>query len=59
MEKTEVVRMRVTPEQRDNIKAAAPAAGMTMTAYMLFKLGMSAGEALGDAIIKSAKSKKS
>lgn len=49
--------MRVTPEQRDTIKAAASAAGLTMSAYMLFKLGISAGEALGDAIIKSKKSR--
>ena len=59
MEKTEVVRMRVTPEQRDTIKAAATAAGLSMSAYMLYKLGVSAGEALGDAIIKAKKSKKS
>lgn len=59
MAKSEVVRMRVTEEQRDTIKAAAKAAGLTMSAYMLYKLGVTAGEALGDVIVKSAKSKKS
>jgi len=59
MAKTEVVRMRVTEEQRDTIKQAAKAAGLTMSAYMLYKLGVTAGEALGDAIIKASKSKKS
>lgn len=57
-EKSEVVRMRVTPEEKSAILKGASALGLTMSAYMLFKLGLTAGEALGDAILGSKPRKK-
>lgn len=51
--KSEVVRLRVTPSERGKIVSAAKVAGMSVSAYILFKLGVSAGEALADAILES------
>jgi len=54
-ERTERVNLRVTPEEKARLETAAAAAGMTMTAYILFKLGEIAGEAIGAAIQKGGK----
>lgn len=51
-EKDSVVRMRVTKDQHEAIRSAAEKLGLTMSAYMLFKLGLSAGDKLGSALIE-------
>jgi uncharacterized protein (DUF1778 family) len=53
--KTERVNLRFSPEEKARLETAAAAAGMTMTAYILFKLGEVAGEAIGTAIQKGGK----
>jgi uncharacterized protein (DUF1778 family) len=54
-ERTERISMRFTPEEKARLQTAAAAAGMTITAYILFKLGEVAGEAIGTAIQKGGK----
>jgi uncharacterized protein (DUF1778 family) len=55
--RTERIDLRVTPEEKSALSSAAAAVGMTLTGYLLFKVGELAGEALGDAIVKKAKQK--
>lgn len=56
--KSESVRVRTSPEQKERIQKAAAAAGMTVSAFILFALGEVAGEALGDLIVKGGKKRK-
>lgn len=53
--KSEVVRFRASKEQQERIKTAAAAAGLTMSAYILWKLGEVAGDVIADAILKGGK----
>lgn len=55
--KTERIDLRVTPEEKQALTKAAAAVGMTVSGYLLYKVGEMAGEALGDAIIAKVKSK--
>lgn len=58
MERTERINLRATPEEKKALSNAAAAAGMTMTAYLLFKIGEIAGEAIADQIIRKGEKKK-
>lgn len=50
--KDSVIRMRVTKEDHEAIRRAAEKLGLTMSAYMMFKLGLSVGDKLGSALIE-------
>lgn len=52
--RTERIDLRVTPEEKSALNSAAVAAGMTLTGYLLYKVGELAGEAIADSIIKKA-----
>lgn len=57
-EKSEVLRFRCTPMEREVITNAAKAAGMTISAYLIYKAAYQTGYDLADKIIsKSAKKK--
>lgn len=47
-ERTEYIGIRVTPEEKANLKEMAAAAGMTLTAFLV-------SSTLGDALCKSTK----
>lgn len=55
MNRTERINLRATPEEKKALSSAAAAAGMSMTAYLLFKIGEIAGEAIADQIKKGSK----
>lgn len=47
LERSEDLHIRVTPEEKKEILARATAAGMTLTAYLLFCAGIAVGDILG------------
>lgn len=52
-ERTEFIGIRVTPEEKEVLKKAAAAAGLTLTAYLLGNaIGESAGKAYIDKLSK-------
>lgn len=50
--RSERIELRATPEEKKALTSAAAAAGLTLTGYILFKLGEIAGGALADSIKK-------
>lgn len=56
--RTERIELRATPEEKQALTSAAAAAGLTLTGYILFKLGEIAGEAIADQVIKKGAKKK-
>lgn len=55
--RTERIEIRATPEEKKALTAASAAAGLTMTAFLLLKIGEVAGEAIADKIIGKEKTK--
>lgn len=53
--RSERIELRATKEEKQALEKAAKAAGMTVTAFILFMLGEVAGEAIGTAIKKGGK----
>lgn len=45
------VLLRLTDAENSKLRLYAKAAGMTLSGYILFKLGMDAGEALADKLL--------
>ena len=56
--RSEVVRFRASVEQREAIRKAAAALGMTVSAFLLFAAGEVAGEKIGDLIAKGGTKRK-
>ena len=54
-ERTESIRMRVTPAEKETLKKMAAAAGLTLTGYII---GQAIGDALGQVIIDGFDKKK-
>ena len=55
--RTERIEIRATPEEKQALTSAAAAAGLTLTGYILFKLGEFAGEAIADQIVRKGEKK--
>ena len=53
--KTERINIQVTPDQKQMIKDAAKAVGLTVSGYTLFCLFEKMGEQLGDVILSAIK----
>ena len=51
--KTERINIQVTPDQKQMIKDAAKAVGLTVSGYTLFCLFEKMGERLGDVIVSA------
>lgn len=49
--RTERIDLRVTPEEKEQIKQAALTAGLTVTGLLMAKIGELAGDMIGKAII--------
>ena len=52
---TERLNLRVTKEQKTVLDSLASAAGLSMTAYILYKVGEAAGDEVGKRILQSAR----
>lgn len=52
LERCEDLHIRLTPEEKKEVLSRASAAGMTLTAYILFCAGITAGDLLGRHIQK-------
>lgn len=52
--KSDVIRFRCSPSERSAIAKGAAALGMTLSGYILFKLGVDAGEKIADVILDAA-----
>ena len=50
-EKNDVIRFRCSPAQRRAITKAAKAVGMTLSGYILWTLGVQAGEKIADVLL--------
>lgn len=56
-ERTERVHFRATPDEKKELMRRAAAAGMTLTAYMLFCAGLTAGDLLGQKVLERKRRK--
>lgn len=56
--RTERIELRATPEEKQALTSAAAAAGLTLTGFILYKIGEIAGEALADHIVRKGEKKK-
>ena len=57
-EKSEVLRFRCTPMERELIINAAKAAGMTISGYLIYKAAYQTGYDVADKIISKKENKK-
>ena len=56
--KTDFIRFRVTPQQKEKVYAAAEALGITVSAYIGWKLGITLGDMLADKFLEGSDSKR-